>query len=473
MEKEKGYTYMTDLTRDNPTKTLIKFSLPMVLSVAFQQFYNMADKLIAGRYAGENALAAVSASYPITMIIMAFALGTNIGCSVVISGLYGGKKYSEVKSAVSTSVFLALCAGIILAVISFFLCNPLLRLLQTPENIFADSALYLRIYIYGFVFLYLYNVCTGAFNALGNSRTPLYFLIASSLGNIILDYIFVAIFNWGVAGVGWATFIAQGISSMLSLVALVIEISKLKTDSKPPLLSASSLKKILVLAVPSILQQSFVSVGGLMIQGLVNGFGSSSIIAGYGVAIQLNTFAITVFNTSANAVSNYTAQNIGSGNLERVREGFKSALKIGFVIALPFVVLYAFFGNIMVSVFMDKPTAAALQTGKEFLLIVSPFYFTVMIKLSADGIMRGASAVRYFVTSTFSDLLLRVALAYVLSPHFGTVGIWMSWPIGWILSAILVVVFYIKGYWIHKDIRAEELKSLKKTRKNPPQRLDK
>ena len=343
METEKGYTYMTDLTRDNPTKTLIKFSLPMVLSVAFQQFYNMADKLIAGRYAGEDALAAVSASYPITMIIMAFALGTNIGCSVVISGLYGGKKYSEVKSAVSTSVFLALCAGIILAVISFFLCNPMLRLLQTPENIFADSALYLRIYIYGFVFLYLYNVCTGVFNALGNSRTPLYFLIASSVGNIILDYIFVAIFHWGVAGVGWATFIAQGISSMLSLVALVIEISKLKTDSKPPLLSVSSLKKILVLAVPSILQQSFVSVGGLMIQGLVNGFGSSSIIAGYGVAIQLNTFAITVFNTSANAVSNYTAQNIGSGNLERVREGFKSALKIGFVIDLPFVILYAFF----------------------------------------------------------------------------------------------------------------------------------
>ena len=444
---------MTDLTRDNPTKTLIKFSLPMVLSVAFQQFYNMADKLIAGRYAGEDALAAVSASYPITMIIMAFALGTNIGCSVVISRLYGGKKFSEVKTAVTTSLILALSSGIALSVVSFFLSNPMLSLLKTPGNIFDDSALYLRIYIYGFIFLYLYNVCTGVFNALGNSRTPLYFLIASSLGNIILDYIFVAIFKWGVAGVAWATFIAQGISSVLSLIALMLEMRKLKTDKKPALLSVSSLNKILVLAIPSILQQSFVSVGTLMIQGLVNSFGSSSIIAGYGVAIQLNTFAITVFNTSANAVSNYTAQNLGSGNIARVREGFKSAVKIGVVIALPFVAAYALFGTYIVGLFMEEPTAEALQTGKEFLLIISPFYFTVMIKLAADGIMRGASAVRFFVMSTFSDLLLRVALAYALSPHFGARGIWYSWPIGWILSAMLVVGFYLKGCWIPKDLR--------------------
>ena len=452
---------MTDLTRENPTKTLIKFSLPMVLSVAFQQVYNIADKLIAGRYAGEDALAAVSASYPITMIIMAFALGTNIGCSVVISGLYGGKKYSEVKTAISTSVILALCAGVVLSVISFFLSNPLLRVLKTPENIFDDSALYLRIYIYGFIFLYLYNICTGAFNALGNSRTPLYFLIASSVGNIVLDYIFVALFHWGVAGVAWATFIAQGISSVLSFIALLYEMKKIKTDKKPPLLSSSSMKKILVLAVPSILQQSFVSIGGLLIQGLVNSFDSSSIIAGYGVAIQLNTFAITVFNTSANAVSNYTAQNLGSGNYERVREGFRSAVKIGFVIALPFVLAYTLAGMFLVGVFMDSPTQEALRTGKEFLLIASPFYFVAMIKLAADGIMRGASAVRIFVTSTFSDLLLRVALAYILSPYFGSVGIWLSWPIGWLLSAIFVVVFYLKGYWIPSDKRAEVIAEFK------------
>lgn len=446
---------MTDLTRENPTKTLIKFALPMILSVAFQQVYNIADKVIAGKFAGEDALAAVSASYPITMIIMAFALGTNIGCSVVISELYGAKKHKEVKTAITTSIILALVAGVVLSIISFFLANPLLQLLHTPENIFSDSALYLRIYIYGFIFLYLYNICTGAFNALGNSRTPLYFLIASSVGNIILDYIFVAIFSWGVAGVAWATFIAQGISSILSLIALLIEMKKIKTDKKSPLISSKSMNKILTLAIPSILQQSFVSIGSLLIQGLVNGYGSS-VIAGYGVAIQLNTFAITVFNTSSNAVSNFTAQNMGSGSITRVRQGFWSALKIVTVLAIPFIVVYTFFGESLVGLFMSEPTENAINTGRQFLTIVSPFYFSVMVKLVADGLLRGAGAVRFFVISTFSDLLLRVVLAYVFSPIFGVKGIWYSWPIGWVLSTIIAVVFYAKGFWLPKKLRTAD-----------------
>ncbi len=449
-----GCDLMTDLTRDNPTKTLLKFALPMILSVAFQQIYNIADKVIAGRFTadGEAAVAAISASYPVTMIIMAVALGTNIGCSVVISGLYGAKKYKDVKTAASTSVLLALAAGIVISVLAMLLCNPVLRSLNTPENIFEDTALYLKIYILGFVFLYFYNICTGVFNALGNSRTPLYFLIASSIGNIILDIIFVAVFHWGVAGVGWATFIAQGISSILSLIALIIEMKKLKTDGKVPLVSSAIFKKIITLAIPSILQQSFVSVGSVMIQGLVNSYGSA-VVAGYGVAIQLNTFAITVFNTSSNAISNYTAQNMGNGNTDRVRQGFRSALKIVAVIAIPFVAAYAIFGKFMVSLFMTDPTAAALDTGAKFLLIVSPFYFAVMVKLVSDGILRGAGAVKYFVISTFSDLLLRVILAYIFSGMWGSVGIWISWPIGWSISAGIAVMFYATERWLPKSQR--------------------
>lgn len=440
---------MTDLTHDNPTKTLLKFTLPMVLSVAFQQIYNIADKVIAGQFTanGEDAVAAISASYPVTMIIMAVAFGTNIGCSVVISSLYGAKRYKEVKTAASTSVILAVAAGIVISVLAMALCNPVLVMLNTPKNIFDDTSLYLKIYIIGFVFLYLYNICTGVFNALGNSRTPLYFLIASSLGNIVLDIIFVAVFNWGVAGVGWATFIAQGISSVLSLIALIIEMKKLKTTEKAPLVSASVFRKIIVLAVPSILQQSFVSIGSVMIQGLVNGYGSS-VVAGYGVAIQLNTFAVTVFNTTSNAISNYTAQNMGNGNTDRVRQGFRSGIKIIAVIAIPFIIAYALFGKYMVGLFLKNPTPEGMQTGIRFLQIVSPFYLAVMIKLIADGILRGSSAVRFFVISTFSDLLLRVALAYIFAPIWGTDGIWLSWPIGWVISAAIAVFFYKKGYWI-------------------------
>lgn len=438
---------MTDLTKEKPTRALIRFALPMVLSVAFQQVYNIADKVIAGRYAGEDALAAVSASYPMTMIIMAFALGSNVGCSVVISSMYGAKKYKEVKSTIYTSLLLALTAGAALSVISFLLCDPVLKLLATPENIYAPSAEYLRIYIYGFVFLYLYNICTGAFNALGNSRTPLYFLIGSSVANVILDYVFVAHLQWGVAGVAWATFIAQGVSSVLSLIALNAELSKIKTNGHVPLFSPYSLQRILTLAVPSILQQSFVSVGGLFIQSIVNSFGSS-VIAGYGAAIQLNTFAITVFTTSANAVSNYTAQNMGSGQYDRVRQGFRAAIKIDAVIALPFVALYTLCGKYMISAFMDSPTDAALATGRQFLYIVAPFYFIVMIKLTSDGLMRGASAVKYFMISTFSDLLLRVVLAYILTPYFGSTGIWMSWPVGWVISTVIAVSFYLRNKWL-------------------------
>lgn len=442
---------MTDLTKNNPTKTLIKFALPMILSVAFQQIYNIADKFIAGNFSanGQNALAAISASYPVTMIIMAVAFGTNIGCSVVISGLYGAKKYNDVKTATSTAVILALSAGTVLSVISYFLSSPILRMLNTPNAIFEDTALYLRIYIYGFVFLYLYNICTGVFNAMGNSKTPLYFLIASSVGNIVLDYIFVALFGWGVAGAAWATFIAQGISSILSLVALIFELKKLKTDAKPPLLSSSVFKNILRLAIPSILQQSFVSIGSLMIQGLVNSHGEG-VIAGYGVAIQLNTFAITVFNTSSNSVSNFTAQNLSIGSLERVRQGFRSALKIVTVIAVPFIAAYVLFGRQLTALFSDNPTQQALDTGTTFLLTVSPFYLAVMVKLVADGVLRGSGAIRYFVISTFSDLLIRVALAYIFDPIFGASGIWWSWPIGWVISAIIAVVFYKKEYWIPK-----------------------
>ena len=444
---------MTDLTKEKPTKALLRFALPMVLSVVFQQAYNIADKVIAGRFAGEEALAAVSASYPMTMIIMAFAFGTNVGCSVVISNMYGAKKYKDVKTTVSTSLLIALVAGAVLSAASLLLCGPVLRLLGTPQDIFENSALYLRIYLYGFVFLYLYNVCTGAFNALGNSRTPLYFLIGSSVANIVLDYVFVAVFDWGVAGVAWATFIAQGVSSVLSLAALVIEMKKLKTDGHAPVFSSYSLRRISWLAVPSILQQSFVSVGGLFIQGLVNGYGSS-VIAGYGAAIQLNTFAITVFMTSANAVSNYTAQNMGSGRYDRVRQGFRAALKIDAVIALPFVALYTLCSTFIIGAFMDSPTQGALASGREFLLIVAPFYFVVMIKLTADGLMRGAAAVKYFMISTFSDLLLRVVLAYLLTPRFGSTGIWMSWPVGWMISTVIVMSFYLRDKWLPEQ--AEE-----------------
>ena len=201
-----------DLTTGKPEKVLWQFSMPMFVSVIFQQLYNMADSAIAGKFAGENALAAVGASYPITMIFMAIAVGSNIGCSVVISKLFGGKKYRQMKTAITTTLLSAVVLSILLSAIGLFSSRLLMILVRTPANIFSAGDVYLKIYIGGFTFLFLYNIATGVFTSLGDSKTPLYYLIGSSLGNIALDYLFVAVFHWGVSGVAWATFIAQGVA---------------------------------------------------------------------------------------------------------------------------------------------------------------------------------------------------------------------------------------------------------------------
>lgn len=443
-----------DFTQGNVERKLWAFSIPMLVSVMFQQIYNIADSMIAGRFAGEDALAAVGASYPITMLFIAVAMGSNIGCSVVISQAFGARDYVRMKTAVTTTYIACAVISVVLSVAGFLTSGPLLRMIQTPENIFADGQLYLNIYIGGVTFLFLYNICTGIFNAMGDSRTPLIFLIFSSVGNIILDLWFVIGFKAGVAGVAWATFIAQGASSLLSLLVLVLRLRQIPTEGKVPLFSGMMLRKIVVVAVPSILQQSFISVGNMFIQTLVNGFGSA-VIAGYSAAIKLNTFAITSFTTLASGLSTFVAQNVGAGQLDRVRRGFVAGVVMAVCVAAPFFVAYFFLSGPMVEMFMENGgSAEALLAGQTFLRIVAPFYFVILIKLMADGVLRGSGAMSWFMVATFTDLVLRVVLAYVLSIPFGmgSVGIWSSWPIGWTVSAVMSLVFYIAGVWKRKAL---------------------
>lgn len=441
---------ITDLTEGSIHKKLWLFSIPMLISVMFQQIYNIADSMIAGKFVGENALAAVGASYPITMLFIAVAMGCNIGCSVIISQLFGAKEYGHMKTAVSTTYISCIILSIFLTILGFIFCTPLMRLMKTPENIFSDSRLYLDIYIAGITFLFLYNVCTGIFNALGDSRTPLYFLIGSSLGNIILDYVFVTAFHRGIAGVAWATFIAQGISCILSVLTLTLRLKKIKVvnEQKHILFSFSMLKKISIVAVPSILQQSFISVGNLFIQSIINSFGPS-VIAGYSAAIKLNTFAITSFTTLANGLSSFTAQNIGAQRIDRIKKGFWSGITLAMCIVIPFFLAFFFLCQPLVALFMTDPSEStlAMNTGIDFLRIVAPFYFIISIKLMSDGILRGSGAMLYFMIATFSDLILRVVLAYILSDFYGITGVWLSWPLGWMIGTALSFGFYLKGVW--------------------------
>jgi len=416
----------------------------MFISVAFQQIYNIADSMIAGKFAGKEALAAVGASYPITMIFMAVAVGCNIGCSVVISQLFGARAYEKLKTAVYTTLFTGFLLAAFLTVGGLAATPAMMRMIRTPDNIFADGALYLRIYIGGFVFLFLYNVITGMFNSLGDSRTPLYFLIGSSIGNILLDLLFVAVFHWGVAGVAWATFLAQGAACVLALFAFRRRLMEVRTEGRARLFSVEILKKIALVAVPSILQQSFISIGNIFIQGLVNSYGSD-VIAGYSAAIKLNTFIITGLTTLGNGISGFTAQNLGAGQPSRIREGYRAGVKMAVCVTIPFFLGFFFFGRAMMLLFMEKSTGGlAMDTGILFLRIVSPFYFVIAIKLIADGVLRGTESMKYFMIATFTDLILRVILAYVFSAWSGAAGIWMSWPAGWCAGTLLSFAFYGK-----------------------------
>lgn len=435
-----------DLTIGEPKKVLWQFCLPLFGSIIFQQLYNIADSLVAGKFIGENALAAVGNSYEITLIFIAFAFGCNMGCSVIVSQLFGARDYDRLKTAVSTAcIFSAVICGILMLT-GILGCDPLLLMIRTPEELLADSKLYLDIYVWGLPFVFFYNIATGIFSALGDSKTPFYFLAASSTSNIAVDILFVKVFHMGVAGVAWATFLCQGISCVLAVLTVWIRLQKIPSQKKTALFDADLLKKIIIIAVPSILQQSFISIGNILIQSVINGFGAS-VMAGYSAAVKLNNLVITSFTTIGNGISNFSAQNLGAGKYTRLRDGFRAGIRMVWCLCIPFCALYLFFGKYLLLLFMEKNAADAILTGQQFLWILCPFYFVVSTKLVADGILRGISAMRQFMTATFTDLILRVLLAFFLSDLTGSAtGIWCAWPIGWVTATAISLFFYRKEY---------------------------
>ena len=439
-----------DLTVGKPSSVLWRFCLPLFGSIIFQQLYNLADSFVAGRFVGENALAAVGNSYEITLIFIAFAFGCNIGCSVIVSQLFGAKRMADLKTAVYTTLIASGVVCLVLMGVGTLFCTNLLRMINTPEDILPDSKLYLDIYILGLPFVFYYNVATGIFSALGDSKTPFYFLAASSLSNIAVDILFVTAFQMGVAGVAWATFLCQGVSCILAVVVVFRRFRTTQTEETPKIFSWFLFKKIAVVAVPSILQQSFISIGNILIQGVINTFGSG-VIAGYSAAVKLNNLVITSFTTLGNGISNYTAQNMGAEKPERVRQGFRAGLKLVWMLSVPLVALYLLCSSTVLRLFLDNPTGQAMQVGIQFLRILSPFYFVISAKLVSDGILRGAGLMKQFMAATFTDLVLRVALAFLLSGPFGTVGIWSAWPIGWTVAMVLSILFYVKGPWNRKE----------------------
>lgn len=438
---------ITDMSVGKPWKALLNFSFPLLMSAVFQQLYNMADTIIAGRCIGENALAAVGSSFPITMIFMAFALGSTQGASVAISHLFGEKKLTEMKTAIYTTYISITALSLILTLLGVIFCDPMLIVLNTNAEIMADSADYLRIYTLGLVFLFVYNIATCVFSSLGDSKTPLVLLICSSVGNVILDLVLVEGFGMGVGSLALATLIAQGAASVAATLILFHRLRKVETPKKPRIFSVNALGKISRLAVPGIFQQSFVSVGNLFVQSLINGFGDPAVIAGFAAVNKINTFSVTMIVTIAGGISNFTAQNIGAGKPERVKSGYRAGLIMSECLAALLTFISVIFSRQLMGLFVEEPTETVISTGTDFLLIVAPFYFTVTAKLVADNILKGSGTMVFFMISTFTDLILRVGLAYIFAGFMGVVGVWWSWPVGWAVAAVVSQIFYHTGLW--------------------------
>ena len=441
-----------NLTEGNPLKLLFFFALPMVVGNLFQQLYNMVDSMVVGRFVGEDALAAVGSSFPVVFLAVAIAAGLSMGCTVVISQLFGAGQIREMKVTVSTALITLGVVGVVIMGIGEIVSEPLLRLLGTAEDIMPDSLSYLRIYFGGAVFLFLYNSLNGIYNALGDSNTPLRFLMISALTNIVLDLLFVIKFNMGVAGVAWATLIAQGMCAFISFFVLVRRLRRMENEEamrgvKFTFFELPAARRIAKIGIPSMLQQSIVSLSMMFMQGLVNSYGKV-FVAGYTAATKIDTLAMLPNMNFSNAMSSYTAQNIGARREDRVHQGYKACMLMVLIFSLVITVIIYLFGPQLLGLFLNQGAeGSAMSYGLSYMKTVSVFYILMGFLFVGNGLLRGAGDMGAFMLSSMSNLFSRVAVAYLLAHFIGASAIWWSIPIGWAVGSVFSFLRVKSGKW--------------------------
>ncbi|MBE5969914.1 MAG: MATE family efflux transporter [Lachnospiraceae bacterium] len=441
-----------DMVTGSASKSLIMFALPMVLGNIFQQLYGLIDTIVVGNFVGEGALAAVGTSTALAFVFIAVAMGLSIGCSVVISQLFGAGSLKRMKTAIFTSIFMMIALGVVLTIVAYNLAGIMLGWMQTPDNIFADAKSYLQIYTLGYIGLFVYNISNSVFNALGMSKLPLAFLAFSSVLNIILDLLFVIKYNMGVAGVAWATFISQNIAAALAFVVLLFTLKKIKCKDYK-LFEWALIPKLLKVAGPTCAQQMIVSLGFVFMQSLINLFGST-VIAGYTAATKIDNIALIPMVQVGNALSTFVAQNVGAGKYERVGTGLKTAMLMDVAFGVVIAILVFIFGKFFIALFMDSSESAeAIGIGVEYMYVVSIFYFLMGVQNAYAGAIRGAGDVKHSMICVLLNFGLRLVAAYILALFFiGEKGIWWSLPIGWAIGTIYGFFYYRSGKWKDKAV---------------------
>lgn len=438
----------------NPGRALFLFALPMILGNLFQQFYNMADSMIVGQYVGEDALAAVGASYSLTTVFIMVAIGGGIGASVITSQYLGAQSYGKMKTSIYTALINFLIISVLLAAGGFLLNRNILTALKTPDNIIEDAVLYLKIYFCGLPFLFMYNILSAMFNALGKSQIPLGLLIFSSVLNVALDLYAVRVLGWGVAGVAIATVIAQGISALISFGILLWSLKhyKVEEEEQVKLYDVEMLVRGTKIAIPSIIQQSIVSIGMLLVQSVVNSFGSS-VLAGYSAGMRIESICIVPMIATGNAVSTFTAQNLGAGQPERVKKGYHAGLAMIAVFAVMIcVILQVFHGSIIDAFLKGDGGIDAYETGNAYLTFIGWFFALIGVKACTDGVLRGAGDVNVYMAANLVNLAFRVSFANLCAPIFGVQAVWWAVPIGWGVNFLLSFIWYRTGRWSRKRV---------------------
>ena len=423
------------LITDTPLKALTVFAMPMILGSFFQQIYNMADSVIVGQFVGSSALAAVGACAALTNVFICVALGAGVGAGVLVSRYFGAREYGKMKTIMSTSLFSFLILSIVLGVFGFCFSRSMMRVLQTPGDILNDAVLYLQVYFAGFPFLFMYNILSNMFTSIGESKIPLGLLIFSSILNIFMDLWMVAGLGLGVFGAALATLIAQGISAVFSLFLFLSRMRRYK--SRFDWFDRKELYSMLQIAVPSVLQQSTVSIGMMIVQAVVNPFGTQA-LAGYSATMRVENVFSLIFVSIGNAVSPYVSQNLGARKIERIKKGYHAALVLDACFAiLAFIVIETLHTQIS-SLFLGKDgTALAYQVSEGYMRWLGYFFIFMGIKMATDGVLRGLGIMRPFLIANMVNLAIRLSVALICAPRFGIVFVWLAVPAGWFANFLI------------------------------------
>ena len=441
---------MQDLTIGKEGKLIFQFAAPMLLGNVFQQLFSIVDSIIVGNFVGKEALAAVGASFPVIFIMVSMIIGLVMGTTVVISQYFGAKEYVKVKRAIDTMYIYSSIIGIITTVTGIIISEPLLRLLSLPEDIMPQAVSYLQIYLSGIIIFFGFNGTSAVLRGLGDSKTPLYFLIIATVANIIFDLLFVAVFKMGVSGAAYATLLANGIAFLLAIIWLNKTHKLIRIAVRGLHFDKEIFRQSIRIGLPTGIQHTLVAMGALVLMGIVNTFGTD-VIAGYSVASRLDALAIVPAMSFSQAISTFVGQNIGANKYDRIRKGLIATVKMSGIVTIVTTVFIIFAGHLLMSLFTNDQEV--IRLGDQYLTIVSSFYLAFTLMFIYSGVMRGAgdTLIPMFI-SLLSLWLIRIPMAWFLSGEIGESGIWWAIPAGWVIGLILSYIYYKSGGWKKKAV---------------------